>query len=108
MCLYYSRPQSIDMNEKNSQCDGFGGIEAIEFIHNLSARASARSILTRYIQFTGVLKIHIYIWISKAFTFAFLDFQQKLLHASNLERYLFLVISSVNLFFLLLLLGVYV
>ena len=50
---YYSRPQSIDMNEKNSQCDDFGGIEAIEFIHNLSARASARSILTRYNIYRG-------------------------------------------------------
>ena len=49
----YSRPQSIDMNEKNSQCDGFGGVEAIEFIHNLSARASARSILTRYNIYRG-------------------------------------------------------
>ena len=36
------------MNENNSQCDDVGCKEAIDFIQNLSARASARSILTRY------------------------------------------------------------
>ena len=51
--MYYSRPQSFDMNKKNSQCDDVGGIEAIDFIHNLSARACARSILTRYNIYRG-------------------------------------------------------
>ena len=46
-------PQSIDMNKNNSQYDDVGCKEAIDFIQNLSARASARSILTRYNIYRG-------------------------------------------------------
>ena len=58
-------PISIDMNEKNSQCDDVGGIEAIEFIHNLSARACARSILTRYNIYRGFENKYLYFELVK-------------------------------------------
>ena len=96
------------MNENNSQCDDVGCKEAIEFIHNLLDRAMRSKHFNTVQYFRDFLKINIYIWISKTFTFASINFQPKLLHAANLDIYLFLGISSVNLFLLLLHLGVYV
>ena len=70
-------PQSIYMNENNSQCDDVGCKEAIEFIHNLLDRAMRSKHFNTVQYFRDFLKINIYIWISKTFTFASIKFPTK-------------------------------
>ena len=50
------------MNNKNSQCDDVGGIEAIDFIQNLVARACARSVFYKVQYLQGFLWKYVFIF----------------------------------------------